>query len=162
MALEIERKFLVRSSRWRAAAMRSERMRQGYFGGTGRGSIRVRIAGESAWLNIKARVAGPSRLEYEYPIPLADAEEMLHELCEPAAIDKVRHWVPCDGHTFEVDEFLGDNAGLIVAEIELGAEDEAFPHPDWLGTEITDDPRYYNHHLASQPWRTWPEQADRS
>ena len=130
-------------------------MRQGYFGGTERCSIRVRVAGRSSWLNIKSRVRGPVRLEYEYPIPLDDAEEMLGRLCVDTSIDKIRHFVPCEGHMFEVDEFLGPNAGLVVAEIELDAADAVFPRPAWLGEEITDDDRYYNFNLARHPWPAW-------
>jgi adenylate cyclase len=159
MPLEIERKFLVSSSAWRGSAERSERMRQRYFGGTERCSIRVRIAGPSSWLNIKSRLAGPTRLEYEYPIPLEDAEDMLERLCVGASIDKIRHFVPCEGHTFEVDEFLGPNAGLVVAEIELDAADASFPRPAWLGAEITDDERYYNFNLARHPWPAWSGEA---
>lgn len=157
MPLEIERKFLVRSPAWREAARRCERLRQGYFGGTGRSSVRVRTAGDSAWLNIKSRVSGTTRLEFEYEIPLADAETMLDRLCDGGSVDKLRHWVHCDRHTFEVDEFLGDNAGLVVAEIELDHEDDPFPRPGWLGAEVTEDERYYNFNLASHPWRDWPE-----
>jgi len=160
MPLEIERKFLVRSPAWRESTQRRQRMRQGYFGGTSRCSIRVRTTGDAGWLNVKARVSGTTRLEYEYQIPLADAEEMLDRLCVGESVDKVRHWVRCDDHTFEIDEFLGANAGLVVAEIELGREDEAFPRPDWLGAEVTEDQRYYNFNLASHPWRDWPERTD--
>jgi adenylate cyclase len=155
MPVEIERKFLVRSTAWRTAARHRERMRQGYFGGGDRASIRVRVAGRNAWLNVKSRTAGASRLEYEYPIPVADAEEMLARLCEEPALEKVRHRVPYADHVFEVDEFLGANAGLVVAEIELDDASEAFARPKWLGEEVTDDVRYYSSNLAREPWMTW-------
>ena len=159
MSLEIERKFLVRSPAWREAAQRSQRMRQGYFGGTTLSSIRVRLAGSRCSLNIKSRIAGTTRDEYEYEIPRADAEEMLARLCDGGEIDKIRHWVPCENHLYEVDEFFGENAGLVVAEIELDAETDVFPRPPWLGEEVTDDERYYNHHLASRPWHAWRERT---
>ena len=155
MAIEIERKFLVADESWRARISRSAPMRQGYLGGAeGRASIRVRVSGEQAWLNIKAAVLGSSRAEYEYPMPLADANEMLDTLCT-AIIDKTRHYVECEGHVWEVDEFFGDNAGLVVAEIELDHVDEVFARPAWLGREVTDERRYYNHALALQPYRQW-------
>jgi adenylate cyclase len=155
MAIEIERKFLVTGEGWRSAVTRSAPMRQGYLGGAeGRASIRVRVSGQDAWLNIKAAVLGSSRAEYEYPIPLAEANEMLGSLCT-ACLDKTRHYVEHHGHLWEVDEFEGDNAGLVVAEIELDRADEAFAQPFWLGREVTDERRYYNHALALHPYRLW-------
>jgi adenylate cyclase len=160
MAIEIERKFLVAGEGWRSAVSRSAPMRQGYLnsipdgGAEGRASIRVRVSGSDAWLNIKAAVLGSSRAEYEYPIPLADANEMLDRLCS-GLIDKTRHYVEHHGHVWEVDEFAGDNAGLVVAEIELDRPDETFASPSWLGREVTDERRYYNHALALHPYRQW-------
>jgi adenylate cyclase len=130
-------------------------MRQGYMGSGSRCSVRARVAGDQAWLNLKAKRSGTTRLEYEYSIPVADANEMLNELCEGPLIEKYRHEVRIGEHVWEIDEFLGDNAGLIVAEIELADENEAFERPDWLGEEVTADERYYNFNLAKRPYTTW-------
>ena len=161
MALEIEHKFLVRDESWRAQVSRSQRMDQGYLGSLpvngedhGRSSVRVRVAGAEAHLNIKSRTAGHSRLEFEYPIPLAEAEEILSQ-CANLRIEKIRHWVPIGELCFEVDEFLGANQGLVVAEIELKTVGQYFPQPAWLGIEVTDDLRYYNTELAKHPWSRW-------
>lgn len=165
MGIEIERKFLVAADDWRAGVESSQRMAQGYLDagdalacGSGKTSVRVRIAGESAWLNIKSRQSGAARQEFEYSIPLADAQALLH-LCSGGLIDKTRHHVRHGGFLWEIDEFAGVNAGLIVAEIELPAADTAFARPDWLGHEVTDAPRYYNHALAQRPYSQWaPEE----
>src|SRR5687768_16018443 len=132
MGIEIERKFLVRGDGWRSRAARSVRMEQGYINdmaalreGRQRASVRVRIAGDEAFINLKSRELGTTRQEFDYPIPVADAEALL-ELCVGGRISKVRHYVEHAGHTFEVDEFAGDNAGLVVAELELEAEDAAY------------------------------------
>lgn len=155
MPIEIERKFLVAGDGWRAQAKRQLLMRQGYLGGeSGRASVRVRLEGDEARLNIKAAVVGSARAEYEYAIPHAQAVEILDTLCV-GQLDKIRHYVEFAGHTWEVDEFLGDNAGLIVAEIELPSVHHPFERPDWLGAEVTDDRRYYNHHLALHPYARW-------
>lgn len=155
MALEIERKFLLRSDAWRAQVATRVLMRQGYLSSGSRCSIRARIAGELAWLNLKAKRSGMTRLEYEYPIPTADANEILDQLCEGPLIEKYRHEIPSGPHIWEIDEFLGDNRGLIVAEIELGSEAETFARPDWLGDEVTADERYYNFNLATNPFKAW-------
>jgi adenylate cyclase len=161
MAIEIERKFLVDDETWRQAAHKSARMRQGYVNdavavaeGRERCSVRVRQVGDAAMLNFKSREIGPSRQEFEYPIPLADAEALL-ALCVGGLIDKIRHYVQFSGDLWEIDEFLGDNAGLIVAEIELPAEDHSFQTPSWLGPEVTRQSRYYNMALAERPYRHW-------
>jgi adenylate cyclase len=117
-------------------------------------SIRVRIGGDSAWLSIKSAVTGVERREYEYAIPPGDAELMLAEFCG-SVLEKVRHYVPHGGAMFEVDEFLGDNAGLVVAELELGETNEEFPRPPWLGREVSDLLRYYNVHLLQHPYSRW-------
>lgn len=163
MGIEIERKFLVRGDGWRRAAHAVVPMAQGYVNdqaamdsGAQRASVRVRIEGEEARLNLKSREIGRSRQEFDYPIPLADARALLM-LCVGGLIDKRRHLVRHGGHTWEVDEFLGDNAGLVVAEIELSSADEAFERPDWLGIEVTDSARYYNLALASRPYSHWSE-----
>ena len=155
MALEVERKFLVTSEDWRADAVSQRRYRQGYLARATSASVRVRSDGENAWLNIKAAVAGSSREEFEYPVPLADAQIMLDRLCDAGHVDKTRYWVLYGDHTWEVDVFEGDNAGLIVAEIELSDAHEPFDRPPWAGTEVTDDVRYYNNYLALHPYRTW-------
>ncbi|KFN50909.1 CYTH domain-containing protein [Arenimonas composti] len=164
MGIEIERKFRVRGEGWRDAASRRERMAQAYLNdlaaveqGGQKASVRVRIAGDAAFLNIKSREAGHTRQEFDYEIPVADAEALL-ALCVGGRIDKMRHYVEHGGRTFEVDEFLGDNAGLVVAELELEAADAAFERPDWLGDEITDQPRYYNLALAARPYSRWNAQ----
>jgi adenylate cyclase len=154
MAIEIERKFLLATDDWRDAIESTTRLAQGYLGGE-RASVRVRIGGGEAFINIKARVKGSSRLEFEYPLPLADAETMLAELCLPGRIEKLRHHVRHVGMLWEVDEFLGDNAGLVVAEIELDRADQPFERPGWLGREVTDDIRYYNVALADRPYSQW-------
>jgi adenylate cyclase len=154
MGMEIERKFLVIGDGWRAAAVRRERIVQGYLANTERGSIRVRIAGDRAGLNIKSMTLGIERREFDYPVPLADAEAMLG-LCMRPLIEKTRHYVPCGAHTFEVDEFEGANAGLVVAELELPDADEAFVRPPWLGREVSHEPRYYNVCLVTHPYSAW-------
>lgn len=156
MPVEIERKFLVEVDAWRAAARRRERYAQGYVAGSALCSVRVRVGGDRAWLGLKGRLSGVTRLEYEYEIPVSEAREILDRLCAEGRVEKWRYWVPHAGHEWEVDEFLGDNAGLVVAEIELGSEDEAFARPAWLGPEVTQDPRYLNTSLARRPWQSWP------
>jgi len=161
MPLEIERKFLVAGDAWRAEAHAVIPMAQGYLNdlatvdsGAMRSSVRVRIAGEEAFLNLKSRELGHTRQEFDYPIPVEDARALL-ALCVGGVIDKRRHLVRHDGHLWEVDEFLGDNAGLVVAEIELQRADEPFARPAWLGREVTDEPRYYNLALATTPYSRW-------
>jgi adenylate cyclase len=170
MAVEIERKFLIVGNDWREQAQRSQRLVQGYLTAASRGrgrpenpqpegtgaacSVRVRIGGDSAWLNVKSAIAGIERREYEYAIPLTDAERMLAEFC-PAKVEKIRHYVPFADAMFEVDEFLGDNTGLVVAELELQAQTDEFPRPSWLGPEVSDRPRYYNVNLLQHPYSSW-------
>lgn len=157
MALEIERKFLVAGDAWRRAVRKTARMRQGYLcEAGGKASVRVRVQADAAWLNIKAAVVGSARAEYEYEVPIDDAQTMLDTLCI-GCIDKRRHYLDHQGHTWEIDEFDGDNAGLVIAEIELARVDESFARPAWLGAEVTDELRYYNHALALQPYRHWPD-----
>ena len=164
MGFEIERKFLLNGDGWRAAAHKVVPMAQGYLNdlsivdsGAMNTSVRVRIEGEAAFLNIKSREAGPSRQEFDYAIPVADARALL-ALCVGGTIDKRRHYVQHAGHLWEVDEFLGDNAGLVVAEIELEGVDEVFARPEWLGAEATHAQRYYNLALASRPYSQWREE----
>lgn len=161
MAIEIERKFLLASDAWRHQAKRRQRMAQGYLNDAAAGrencSVRIRVAGTAAHLNIKSREPGARRQEFEYPIPLADAEELMELACT-GIIEKVRHYVEYGTHLWEIDEFLGDNSGLVVAEIELKAVDEAFLQPEWLGPEVTALTRYYNLSLASKPFRAWSDE----
>jgi adenylate cyclase len=164
VGIEIERKFRVVGEGWRAQAGRSVRIAQGYINdmaalreGRQNASVRVRIAGEQAFLNLKSRELGTTRQEFDYPVPVADAEALL-ALCVGGRIDKIRHYVEVDGHTFEVDEFRGDNAGLVVAELELESAGQAYPRPDWLGAEVTDELRYYNLALAERPYSRWSAQ----
>lgn len=155
MGTEIERKFLVVGAAWRAAAAKRIAMRQGYLTRDGRSSVRVRITDAEARLNLKAAVVGTTRLEYDWPIGRVEAEEILEQLCLRPLIEKVRHIVEVGGRQWEVDEFLGDNAGLVVAELELMAADEEFERPSWLGREVTLEQRYYNQALALRPFREW-------
>lgn len=157
MGIEIERKFLVRDAAWRTAAHERVRMTQGYLANTSRSSVRVRRAGDRAWLSVKSMTTDLVRLEYEYPIPADEAAAMLERLCEGPLVDKVRHYVRVGAHEWEIDEFLGDNAGLVVAELELDAPDEAFDRPAWLGAEVTHAARYYNFNLATRPYRLWSD-----
>ena len=164
MGIEIERKFLVTDARWRDSVLKSVRMAQGYINDMAalrearqNASVRVRIAGDAAFLNLKSREPGHTRQEFDYAIPVADAEALL-ALCVGGRIDKVRHYVEVEGHTFEVDEFRGDNAGLVVAELELEAADAPYERPDWLGAEVTDEARYYNLALAERPYSRWSAQ----
>lgn len=161
MAIEIERKFLVTGEGWRTAAHAVVPMAQGYLNdlaamdsGAMKASVRVRIAGDVAHLNLKSRDPGHTRQEFEYPVPVADARALL-ALSVGGLVDKRRHLVTVGGHLWEVDEFLGDNAGLVVAEIELSDADEAFQRPEWVGAEVTDESRYYNLALASRPYSQW-------
>ncbi len=155
MAIEIERKFLLRNARWRDEVYASQRLSQGYLCRGEDKAIRVRIAGEQAHLNIKTTGDGIHRLEFEYPIPLEDARVLLDEVAARPWIDKTRHLVKRGDHVWEIDEFHGDNEGLVVAEIELAAADEPFERPDWLGEEVSQDRRYYNSSLSERPFNTW-------
>lgn len=157
MATEIERKFLVKDDSWRNQAAESVDMRQGYLEGGGGASVRIRVQGGRAFLNIKSATLGVWRREYDYAIPLQDAGEMLDHLCQRPLIEKTRYHVPYGDHTWEVDVFEGDNAGLIVAEVELDSEDEVFARPPWLGEEVSHDPRYYNVCLVKHPYKDWQD-----
>jgi adenylate cyclase len=155
MALEIERKFRVSGDGWKPLVSRTRRLRQAYLTKTGRLSIRVRIDGDAAGtLTIKAARSGMERHEYEYAIPLADAEELMLQR-DGSVISKVRHIVPIGGLEWEIDVFDGENAGLVIAEIELDRPDRTFERPDWLGEEVTGDRRYYNADLAKRPYASW-------
>jgi adenylate cyclase len=155
MATEIERKFLVAGDGWKDAVVTETRLTQGYLASSPRVTVRVRVKGDQGVVTIKGATQGISRAEFEYPIPVEDARAMLDTLVENGIVDKVRYRVPCGRHTWEVDVFAGDNAGLVLAEIELDSEDEPFVRPDWLGEEVSDDSRYYNANLARHPYRSW-------
>ena len=152
MGIEIERKFLVVGEGWRQAARTL--LAQGYLNRDKERTVRVRVAGARAFLTVKGASAGATRTEFEYEIPVADAQALL-ALCEGPVVRKWRHEVRHEGHTWEVDEFLDDNAGLVVAEIELESEQQTFAKPDWVGREVTGDPRYYNSSLATLPYSRW-------
>lgn len=161
MPLEIERKFLVNGEGWRTAAHKVVPMAQGYLNdlaamdsGKMKVSVRVRIQGDEACLNLKSRELGHTRQEFDYAIPVEDARSLL-ALCVGGLVDKRRHYVEFAGHLWEVDEFLGTNAGLVVAEIELASAEEAFEKPDWIGREVTESTRYYNLALATRPYSHW-------
>ena len=155
MSIEIERKFLVADETWRAAASPGMRYRQGYLSTDPGSSVRVRVCGDDARLNIKSATVGIARREYEYEIPAADALEILEELCVKPIIEKTRFVVEHGGHRWEIDVFEGDNAGLVVAEIELESADEAFALPGWTGEDVTGDARYYNQRLVEHPYSRW-------
>jgi CYTH domain-containing protein len=152
MATEIERKFLVKETPWREGT--GTRYSQGYLSREKERTVRVRIAGVKAFLTIKGISRGATRAEFEYGIPVADAEQLL-KLCDGPIIEKNRYVIEHAGSTWEVDEFLGDNAGLVVAEIELQTEDQQFDRPPWLGVEVTRDQRYFNSNLVTHPYVKW-------
>ncbi len=152
--VEIERKFLLTGDGWRALGQ-GILLRQGYLSSNKERVVRVRIEGDTAMLTIKGRTVGATRGEWEYPIPLADAETFLDTLCEQPIIEKHRFRIPYAGMVWEVDEFVGENAGLVVAEIELAAEEQVFAKPEWVGQEVTSDARYYNANLISHPFTRW-------
>jgi len=158
VGVEIERKFLVVGDAWRTLGEPSL-MRQGYLSLDPERTVRVRIEGARAMLTIKGKNRGATRGEWEYPIPVLDAAELLDTLCQQPLVEKIRHRIASGPHTWEVDEFLGANAGLVVAEIELGSEHEAFDKPAWLGAEVTHDSRYFNSNLIRHPYSTWKEPA---
>ncbi|UBF26038.1 CYTH domain-containing protein [Kovacikia minuta CCNUW1] len=153
MSVEIERKFLVKGDRWRSLGAGS-RYCQGYIA-AGEKTVRVRVVGNQAYLTIKGPTTGIARLEYEYSIPLADALEMLQSLCAPPLIEKMRYRVEWEGFIWEIDEFEGENQGLIVAEVELTDPNQAIALPDWIGEEVSHDSRYFNANLAKHPFSRW-------
>jgi len=154
MAKEIERKFLVTGEPWRAASPGAT-YRQGYLSSQPERSVRVRSDGTKAKLTVKGLTRGATRDEFEYEIPLADAEAMLDQLCERPLIEKTRYLVPFGGRTWEIDVFEGDNRGLVVAEVELASEDQPLTLPPWVAREVTDDPRYFNANLVQNPFKNW-------
>jgi len=155
MARETERKFLLVGDSWRASVSHSVVMCQGYLATTETVSIRIRQEGDEAFLNLKSATLGISRDEYEFPLPVAGAQEVLERFCAGRCIQKTRHYVHNGQHLWEIDEFTGANAGLLVAEIELDTEDEAFERPLWLGREVSHERRYYNVCLVDHPYAAW-------
>ena len=153
MPQEIERKFLVKGDAWRTGA--GTRIRQGYLRNQIEGVVRVRTKGERAYLTIKGNTTGITRLEFEYQIPVEEADQILDELCIKPLIEKIRYVITAGGFKWEIDEFLGENSGLIVAEIELEDENQTFPKPDWLGREVSSDFRYQNSSLVKNPYCKW-------
>ncbi|HEY8606129.1 MAG TPA: CYTH domain-containing protein [Noviherbaspirillum sp.] len=154
MGVEIERKFLVRGDAWKRLAP-GVLLRQGYLSSSAERIVRVRIEDAAATLTIKGRTTGATRGEWEYPMPLEDARVLLDTLCERPLVEKFRYRIPIGGMMWEVDEFLGENAGLVVAEIELTSEDQSFDRPEWLGEEVTHDSRYANASLLRHPYCRW-------
>lgn len=154
MNTEIERKFLVRGTAWKTQHG-GRRIRQGYLSVEPTRIVRVRSVANRAWLTIKGGTTGIRRNEFEYPLPAGDAQRLLDELCLQPLIDKTRYDIRHGEHLWEIDEFHGANAGLVVAEIELRNESEAFARPPWLGAEVSGDPRYFNSNLVGHPFRDW-------
>lgn len=154
MGKEIERKFLVKGEAWKALAAGTV-YRQGYLSTVKERTVRVRTVGEKGFLTIKGVTTGVTRAEFEYEVPAADANAMLDGLCEKPLVEKTRYRIPLDGYTWEVDEFHGDNDGLVVAEVELKSADEKPPLPDWIGEDVSSDPRYFNSNLVKKPFKTW-------
>lgn len=154
MGVEIERKFLLAGDAWRTLG-EPVLLRQGYLSSNKERTVRVRIEGGQGTMTIKGKSVGATRSEWEYPIPLPDATELLDRLCEQPLIEKFRRRIVIGSHTWEVDEFLGANQGLVVAEIELRSEDEPFDKPAWIGAEVTDDARYFNSSLIRLPYSAW-------
>lgn len=160
MGVEIEKKFLLLNDSWRNLVDKSVEFRQGYLVGGDKSSVRIRIEGDKSNLNIKGATLGVRRQEFEYSIPMDEAQEMLSTLCDEPLIEKIRHYINDGDHVWEVDEFSGDNAGLIVAEIELKDENESFTQHDWIGKEVSEDKRYYNSMLIKNPYKNWKDSID--
>jgi CYTH domain-containing protein len=154
MGKEIERKFLVNGDAWRSLGQ-GTRYRQGYLSTVKERTVRVRTIADKGYLTIKGESQGIARAEFEYEIPIDDANALLDSLCERPLIEKDRYKIPYRGHTWEVDEFFGDNEGLIMAEVELDSEDQSVQTPEWIGREVSDDPRYFNANLIANPYRNW-------
>ena len=154
MGKEIERKFLVKNDSFRSLA-KGTSYRQGYLNSAKERVVRVRTIDDKGFLTIKGITTGATRLEYEYEVPLKDADTMLDELCEKPLIEKNRYKISHEGFVWEVDEFFGENQGLICAEVELESEDQAYEKPEWIGEEVTGDPKYFNSNLIQNPYKNW-------
>ena len=153
MAVEIERRFVVIGDAWRGLAP-GVQYRQGYLSVEKERTVRVRVVGDQAWLTLKSNISNVSRHEFEYPVPLADAQTIMAAMC-PMVVDKLRPRIEHGGFVWEVDEFFGDNAGLVLAEIELPDESTRFDKPAWIGEEVTEDGRYTNAYLSKNPYSRW-------
>lgn len=154
MGLEIERKFLVHKDQWQPSHQ-GKIYRQGYIRTHNGNTVRVRIAGDQGYLTLKGKTKGSTRSEFEYPIPVADAQEMLDTLCDRPLIEKIRYKIEIHGLCWEVDQFLGDNEGLLLAEVELETEAQTISLPSWIAQEVTNDLRYYNVNLVQNPYKNW-------
>lgn len=154
MALEIERKFLLKDDSWTSQVVRSHVLKQGYLASSPGPTVRIRTSDQRAFLTIKGKTTGISRVEFEYEIPMEEALELL-KLSANAPIEKTRHIVKADGHVWEIDVFEGANLGLVLAEVELQSEDEQIDLPAWIGMEVSDDPRYFNSYLSQNPFNEW-------
>lgn len=154
MAKEIEKKFLVKGKAWKALA-KGISYRQGYLNSIKERTVRVRTIADKGYLTVKGITTGATRSEYEYEIPAVDADAMLTDLCEKPLIEKNRYKIKAGDHVWEIDEFFGENQGLVVAEVELTSEDQAFQKPEWIGGEVTGDPRYFNSNLIKHPFTRW-------
>lgn len=159
MPFEIERKFLVTGDQWRTLG-EGTAYRQGYLTTQPHCTVRVRVAGTQGYLTIKGATEGICKREYEYAIPLQEAEELLDYLCDRPFIEKTRYRIPWGTHTWEVDEFWGDNVGLVIAEVELRDPNDPLELPPWIGAEVSHDPRYFNAHLVHYPYSTWAAPPD--
>lgn len=157
MGIEIERKFLLKNDSWEQDVSSSAVIKQGYLAGSDKSSVRIRIEGDKANINIKSMTLAITRQEYEYSIPLTDAEKLLQDLCEEPQIEKTRYIVKHKKHKWEIDVFSGDNTGLVVAEIELQTEDEKFSIPEWIGDEVSEQIKYYNVNLIKHPFSSWSQ-----
>jgi len=158
MGTEIEKKFLITSDRWRGLVP-GKQYSQGYLSRDRESTVRVRAINDKAFITVKGAAKGETRLEFEYEIPLDDATELLKKLCHTPLIEKTRYKIPFAGFIWEVDEFAGDNEGLVFAEIELDYEGQEFSRPDWIGEEVTGDPKYYNASLVSYPYKDWKKET---
>lgn len=156
MGKEIERKFLVKDDAFKQMA-KGTRYRQGYLSSTKERVVRVRTIDDKGFLTVKGITTGATRVEYEYEIPAIDADAMLDELCEKPIIEKNRYKIPQGQFVWEIDEFFGENDGLVVAEVELESEDQAFAKPEWVGAEVTGDPKYFNSNLIQNPYKNWQQ-----
>jgi adenylate cyclase len=154
MALEIERKFLVIDDSWKSQVVRSHVLKQGYLASSPGPTVRIRTSDESAFLTIKGKTIGISRVEFEYEVPMEEALDLL-KLSTNTPIEKTRHIIKADGHVWEIDVFEGANHGLVLAEVELQSEDEQIVLPSWVGIEVSDDPRYFNSYLSQNPFNEW-------
>lgn len=154
MGLEIERKFLIKQNKWQPPNQ-GKVYRQGYIYTHNGSTVRIRVAGNEGYLTLKSKTTGCTRAEFEYAIPLAEAEEMLELLCDRPLIEKIRYRVTFNGCIWEVDRFLGENEGLMLAEIELETENQHLLLPEWIDTEVTEEQRYYNSNLAKNPYTNW-------